>query len=353
MPESEKKVGEIEDATLKPGMYEPTFEKYQLELVSPVTWETVDVFQLLDGEQILCIQAVDLISTETKTGRKQYIAVGTAFMRSEELACRGRVLLFEIIEVVPEPENPQTNHKFKLFCKTDEKSPVSALCDVNGCLLAAIGTKIIMYSMEEGELNGIAFLDVNIYVISISAVKNLILISDVFKSVWFVVFQEDPPKMVALAKDHYPVQVYGADFIVDDNSLSMIVSDAQKNLHVLSYAPYAVQSQGGQRLIRRGEMHAGLHIHSFNKLRCRPNLHQDEWVPSKQYVTIGGTLSGGLVLIQPISEKMFKRLYSLYSRMVTHLEHACGLNPRGYRHIGSSKTIAVSSVVSGPPGIFF
>lgn len=205
--------------------------------------------------------------------------------------------------------------------------------------------------MEEQELNGIAFLDVNIFVVSISAVKNLILISDVFKSVWFVVFQEDPPKICPLGKDHHPVQVYGSDFIVDDTSLAFVVSDSLKNIHLLSYAPYAVQSQGGQRLIRRGEMHTGEHIHAFSKLRCRPSLVQDEWVPSKQYATIGGTHGGGLVIIHPVSEKMFKRLYSLYSRMVTHLEHACGLNPRGYRHVYNPiKSIAASSVVTGPPG---
>lgn len=142
MPESETKPDTLQGSERLPGMYEPNFQQFQLELVSPLTWETVDVFSLLEGEQILCIQTVDLISTETLTGRKEYVAVGTAFLRSEELSCRGRVLIFEIIDVVPEPNNPQTNHKFKLFCKTDEKAPVTALCAVNGCLLTAIGTKV-------------------------------------------------------------------------------------------------------------------------------------------------------------------------------------------------------------------
>jgi cleavage and polyadenylation specificity factor subunit 1 len=126
-------------------MYDPDFQQYQLELISPITWETVDIFELLSCEQVLCIHSADLISTETKTGRKQYMAVGTAYLRSEELSSRGRILLFEIIDVVPQPGNPQTNHKFKLFCSTDEKSPVTALCAVNGCLLAALGTKVSLF----------------------------------------------------------------------------------------------------------------------------------------------------------------------------------------------------------------
>lgn len=135
-------MGEAEQVERLPGMNAPNFQQYQLELVSPVTWETVDIFQLQYCEQVLCVHSAALSSTETKSGRKQYMAVGTSYLRSEELACRGRILLFEIIEVVPEPGNPQTNHKFKLFCKTDEKAPVTALCGVNGCLLAALGTKV-------------------------------------------------------------------------------------------------------------------------------------------------------------------------------------------------------------------
>lgn len=189
LPEAEKKLGIQEDEDITNGMYTPSVPKFQLELVSPVTWETVDIVQLLEGEQVLAIECVELHSTETTTGRKQYAAVATSYMRSEDLACRGRILLYEIIDVVPEPGNPQTNHKFKLYCKTDEKAPVTALVGVNGNLLASIGTKIIMYAVEEGELNGIAFLDVNIFVVSLSAVKNLILVSDIFKSVWFVCFQ--------------------------------------------------------------------------------------------------------------------------------------------------------------------
>lgn len=52
------------------------------------------------------------------------------------------MLIFDIIDVVPEKDNPQTNHKLKLLYASEEKSPVSALCDINGYLLAAIGSKV-------------------------------------------------------------------------------------------------------------------------------------------------------------------------------------------------------------------
>jgi hypothetical protein len=50
--------------------------------------------------------------------------------------------VFDVIDVVPEPGRPQTNHKLKPFFSTDEKNPVTSICGCNGYLLAAIGTKV-------------------------------------------------------------------------------------------------------------------------------------------------------------------------------------------------------------------
>lgn len=42
-------------------------------------------------EHITTLQVVELESKETASGRKLFIAIGTAYMRSEELTVRGRV----------------------------------------------------------------------------------------------------------------------------------------------------------------------------------------------------------------------------------------------------------------------
>jgi cleavage and polyadenylation specificity factor subunit 1 len=261
------------------------------------------------------------------------------------------MLVYDIIDVVPDPNNPQTNHKFKTFHSSDEKNPVVALCAVNGHLLGTIGTKVLAYAMEDGALNGIAFLDVSIFVVSLSSVKNFILIGDIYKSVWFVAFQEDPPKMVLLGKDLYPVSVVSSEFIVSDTSLLMLVSDVHHNLQLMSYEPLASQSQIGQRLLRRAEMNLGYEIESFCRIRLCPKILDGEIIPSMKMGVIAGTLDGGLCSVLPITEKIFKRLYGVYARMVTHMEHHAGLNPRGYRQIVLPyKSIYSQAVVTGPPG---
>lgn len=67
---------------------------------------------------------------------------------------------------------------------------MSAMCDVSGHLVSCIGSKVIIWSFEDNEsLVGVAFIDVQIYVTSISSIKNFILLGDAQKSVWFLGFQ--------------------------------------------------------------------------------------------------------------------------------------------------------------------
>ena len=352
LPDSEKKITGIRDLTeFETGMYFPLVEKFQLELVSPVTWETVDIIDVPEAEHVVCVQAVELSSKETATGKKLYVAVGTGFMRSEDLTSRGRLLLYDVIDVVPEPNNPQTNHKFKQVFATEDKSPFSAICAVNGYLLAAVGPKIIMFELEDGELNGTAFLDVNLYVVSMQAVKNLIMVSDISKSVWFVAYQEEPAKLILLGKDLHPMQIFNSEFLIDDGALSMLVCDGEKNLHTMSYMPYNVQSMGGQRLIRRGEMQLGKHVSKMVRLKRKALIRNETIVASKQHMVVSGTFEGAIVVTTPVPEKLYRRLYGLYSRMVTNLQHLAGLNPRGSKQVSLRvRPLGVSGAMMGPPG---
>lgn len=139
---------------------------------------------------ITAAAAVSLQTKETASGRKTYISLGTSYIRGEDLASRGKLYILDIIEVVPEIDNPQTNHKFKHIHKTEVKGPVSAICDVNGYLAASIGQKIIVYEFEKSEkIDGVAFIDTNVMVVSLSAIKGMLLASDVSKSIWFLGFQ--------------------------------------------------------------------------------------------------------------------------------------------------------------------
>lgn len=147
----------------KEGDFLPTVDKFSLLMVSPVTWETVDRVEFNEYEQGLSLECAVLESKQTKSGKKHFIAVGTGYLRGEDTAMRGsvrnkvnechffsllsspfsfQIQIFDIIEVVPEPNNPQTNHRYKHLHTEEVKGAVTALCDVIGHLVSCIGSKV-------------------------------------------------------------------------------------------------------------------------------------------------------------------------------------------------------------------
>lgn len=61
---------------------------------------------------------------------------------------------------------------------------------VDWLILLAFVPQIFVRAFDSDErLVGVAFLDVGVYVTSLQTLKNLLLVSDAVKSVWFVAFQ--------------------------------------------------------------------------------------------------------------------------------------------------------------------
>ncbi|KXS16802.1 hypothetical protein M427DRAFT_55141 [Gonapodya prolifera JEL478] len=332
-----------------PGAFLPEERKYQLELVSPITWETVDRFEFAEYEHVLDAQAISLESKQTTSGRKLFVVVGTGFVRAEDLSSRGKIYIFDVIEVVPEPDNPRTNHKLKLLYQSDDKGtagPVTRLCGVNGYLLAAIGNKIIVHSFEDGEsLDGVAFLDVNIYVRAVSAIKNVIVAGDLLKSIWFMGFQEEPAKLGSLGRDFSQLEVMANEFLIDHNQLGLLTADAEGNLMMFSFAPEDVRSLGGTKLLGRGEFHVGSQVHQMVRMRkmSLPRKRGAAAVTSRQQAVIMTTADGGLCAMVPISEKMYRRLTAVANRLISGAQQVAGLNPKAFRRLRSTSASFLSS----------
>ncbi|KAI8889133.1 hypothetical protein K501DRAFT_239493 [Backusella circina FSU 941] len=320
-----------------PGEFLPRIDKFSMLMISPVTWETVDRVEFEEFEQCFSLQCAALESKQTSTGRKHFMVVGTGSLRGEDTTMRGSIRIYDIIEVVPEPNNPQTNHKFKHLHTEDVKGAVTAMCNVSGHLASCIGSKVIIWSFEDDEsLVGVAFIDVQIYVTSMNSIKNFILLGDAQKSIWFLGFQLEPAKLALLGKDYQSFEVGCVDFILDDKSLYLLVGDTNENLDIYQYAPFNLQSFGGQKLMRRGDFHVGSQVQTMIRL---PQIEKTEngFEYSRRHFCLCGTFSGSISMISPISEKTFKRLSTLYGQLVNGLQHVAGLNPRAYRLIKGPK----------------
>ena len=223
--------------------FKPTTEQSYLKLISPTNWSVIDTIELDPCEMIMCIKTLNLEISETTNERKQLITVGTALSKGEDLAIKGRLYVYDIVNVVPEPNRPETNKRLKLVAKEEiPRGAITGISEVGsqGFMLVAQGQKCMVRGLkEDGTLLPVAFMDMNCYVTSVKELRGtgLCVMADALKGVWLTGYAEEPYKMMLFGKSTTNMEVLAVDVLPDGKDLYIIVADADCNLHILQYDP--------------------------------------------------------------------------------------------------------------------
>ncbi|KAJ6591099.1 CPSF A subunit region-domain-containing protein [Mycena vulgaris] len=311
-----------------PNVADPLSDCSCLELISPDLWITMDGYEFATNEFITAMSCVTLETSSTETGSKEFIAVGTTINRGEDLAAKGSTYVFEIVEVVPDPAlAPKRWYKLRLRFRDDPKGPVTAICGFNGYLVSSMGQKIFVRAFDDDRLVGVAFLDVGVYVTSLRTLKNLLLIGDAVKSIMFVAFQEDPYKLIILAKDINRVCVTAGDFFFAEGEMSIVTGDEEGVIRMYEYNPNDPDSKDGRHLLLRTEFHGQSEYRTSTLIARRTK--DDQVIPQAKLIC--GSTDGSLRCLTPVDESTAKRLQLLQGQLTRNIQHVAGLNPKALR----------------------
>ncbi|CAK5046648.1 unnamed protein product [Meloidogyne enterolobii] len=321
----------------------PSIDSYKLRLFSTEDWKFVPnfEFQLEEFEVATACEEVLLTSESTVSGVKNYLALGTAINYGEEVYVRGRVVLFELIEVVPEEGMPTTRHKLKTIYDKEQKGPVTSLCAINGFLLTGMGQKIFIWQFRDNQLHGVSFLDLHFYVHHMVAFRDFALACDLYRSLSLIRYQEEFKALSLVSRDLRPTAPtpMTAQFIIDHKQLGFILTDELANITLFNYLPEMKESIGGERLIIRAILNIGSLINTIVRVKghtseCFIDSEQQRGIQTCYFATLDGSFG----FIKPIIEKVFRRLHMLQQMMNMYVPQPAGLNPRGSRAGRPQKT---------------
>lgn len=316
-------------------------DEFEVRILEPEKsggpWQTRATIPMQSSENALTVRVVTLYNATTKEN-ETLLAIGTAYLQGEDVAGRGRVLLFSVGR---NTDNTQSLVS-EVFSK-EYKGAISALASLQGHLLVASGPKITLYKWNATELTPVAFFDVPpLHVVSLNIVKNFILLGDIHKSIYFLSWKEQGCQLSLLAKDYASLDCFATEFLIDGSTLSLMVSDDQKNVQIFYYAPKQSESWKGQKLLSRAEFHVGAHVTKFQRLQMlstssdrTSGAASSSSDKTNRFALLFATLDGSIGCIAPLDFLTFRRLQSLQRKLVDAVHHMAGLNPRSFRQFKS------------------
>ena len=112
----------------------PTKSQFFIQLYTPNGWEVLPLWKytLAELEHVSSLKLVSLPYEGHSSGFRSYLAASTVNCYNEDVNSRGRILIFDVIETVPEPDKPLTSIKMKTILEKEQKGPVTCLESING-----------------------------------------------------------------------------------------------------------------------------------------------------------------------------------------------------------------------------
>ncbi|CAI5536303.1 unnamed protein product [Closterium sp. Naga37s-1] len=356
-------------------------EDFQLRVVTCPSLEApsraLEVRQRFEFQPFEAVTMVkSVVLRNRSSGQLQtLLAVCTTFITGEDAPGKGRILLFEYnplatadgdgpaaagtgAAAAADAEGKAAGGSIgipllrELYSKepiagSSQRGSVAALTALQGNLLLAVGRQLVLYAWNGVELEGIAFLDAPLYVVSMATVKSFVIVGDVLKSVYFLHWREEGAQLTLLARDFSSLPITAVDFLIDGSALGLLATDTAKNLQVFAYSK-SIETHMGQKLLLKASFHTGEVLSKVLRLPLPPPLATtaaggvggQQRNPAaaasgrtNRFGVLAGTLGGAIAVVTPVPELVFRRLDTVQRYMVTAVEQAAGLHPLAFRAV--------------------
>ena len=222
----------------------------------------------------------------------------------------------------------------------DAKMACTALSGLEGHLVVAIGTKLIVHSWDGEQLLPVAFYDTPLHTVTINTVKKFHPPRGSAQGGVLLPLERHAARklLVQLAKDFEAMDVLATEFLVDGSTLSLLATDITGNAFVFAYDPKSVESWKGQKLLTKAAFHVGSRVHRMVRFRLKPpsgdsapKTPAEQKAAANRHAVFFGTLDGGMGILVPVEEQIHSRLLTLQRHLNTSTPRPAGLNARTFR----------------------
>jgi len=303
--------------------------RYFVNLYS-IDYKLMSSFQMEENE-IIC---------DLKLILKNFLVVCTSFPEGEDKFVKGRVLVYSLVDIVPDPLYPHLYKKLKLISSESFKNSCLFCEEVRGLLALCIGTRLMIYELNINTgLTAVGRNEIALLSTSLFVCKNMIAVSDIFEGIYFFFLRpRDPLKLHLLGRSFHLKNIrsiqgltYSSGISLTDH-LSLLAYDKSGCIYIYTFSPYHPASNGGSKLIKRAAINTKLRYplwlskcHQFD-----PNLS----------IFISSNI---IIAVKTIEVKRIQALHSCISNII---DNSCGINPKNYLEPEDYSNKECKSVIS-------
>eukprot|EP00055_Hartaetosiga_balthica_P015871 m.97103 g.97103 ORF g.97103 m.97103 type:complete len:1514 (+) comp8980_c0_seq3:91-4632(+) len=338
------------------GEFPPMEDKFSIQLISPEDWSIVPntKIEVEDFFHVTSFKVVRIVSTSSASGLKHVAAVGLAPLRGEMIFEKGKIELYEVIEVNPEPGFPTTKNRLKLHLSSNVRGMVSCVDSVSGFLVGCTGTdsgcRTFVWRVED-TLQPIAFYESEVLGVTMKTVGAFIILGDYSHGVTLLRFMEDRALknlqrdqkgaiskiLVPVGRDAIPANVYAVEFVSEGDKLRFLFFDDRGNVIVLQYDSRDPDTRGGRLLVRESSYNIGQRTVAVTRLKAGPSgLDTEE---SERHLAMYYTLDGGIGCIVPLPDDVYERFTFLLPNLAKFTTHHAGLTSKSFRQYRGSELV--------------